>query len=222
MSNAIVKGAYIGSTRLEFNPDNDSINKTKIKKHQFTADTETAGCIGLLAQVALPIALFYSSNDNDNDNAPINLILKGGTNVPMGPHVEYLTQVFRPWLNKFGGDFNLTVVKRGYYPKGGGQIHMKINPISHLKPINVMDCGDIEGISGWSYVAGSIQLNEAYKMADTAKKSLSMQLRDNDVSVPPINIEEYREDRGMAVGNGSGIKYVLIYLLFLFVFYFKF
>ena len=75
-------------------------------KKEFTADTQTAGCIGLLAQVALPVALYIPSDE------PITLILKGGTNVPMGPHIEYLSEVFRPYLNKFGANFDFTLLKR--------------------------------------------------------------------------------------------------------------
>ena len=99
--NAKVIGANIGSTRLEFRP-----GPLQGDKLRFVADTKTAGCIGLLAQVGIPCALFVPTSE------PINLILKGGTNVPMGPHVEYLTEVFKPILNKFGGDFDFSIIKR--------------------------------------------------------------------------------------------------------------
>lgn len=205
MCNASVKGAYIGSTRLEFTP-----NSMKIKNREFSADTQTAGSICLLAQVALPIALFFPPPTDDNNDSSVCLTLKGGTNVPMAPQVEYLTEVFRPWLNKFGGDFDFTVLKRGYYPKGGGEVQLKVKPVNNkcLNGIEVLNCGEvIEGISGWAYVAGSIHLNEAYKMAREAKEGLIENFINNNITpIPPINIEEYREDRGMAVGNGFGIK----------------
>lgn len=101
MCNAQVRGGYIGSTHLEFRP-----GPLNAKKQQFVADTQTAGCICLLAQVALPCALFFPCTDT------ITLVLKGGTNVPMGPHIEYLTEVFKPMLNKFGADFDFIVVRR--------------------------------------------------------------------------------------------------------------
>ncbi|XP_043273462.1 RNA 3'-terminal phosphate cyclase-like [Venturia canescens] len=197
LCNANVKGGYVGSTRLEFHP-----GCLKGQKREFKADTQTAGCIGLLAQVALPVALFLPSEE------PITIILRGGTNVPMGPHIEYLTEVFRPHLNKFGGDFNFTVLKRGYYPKGGGEVHLKIKPIRSLKAIEMMEPGDPTGISGWSYVAGSVNINEAHRMAEDAKRIISDRLATTSIPIPPINIEAYREDRGMAVGNGSGINIV--------------
>lgn len=102
MCNAKVKGAQIGSTSLEFLPDRLNVDG----KCRFMVDTGTAGCICLLAQVALPCALFFPQKD------VVTLILKGGTNVPMGPHIEYLTEVLRPLLNKFGANFDFKVVTR--------------------------------------------------------------------------------------------------------------
>lgn len=43
-------------------------------------------------------------------------------------------------------------------------------------------------------------------MANDAKTVLTNKLVRNNVRVPPITIEAYREDRAMAVSNGSGIK----------------
>ncbi|XP_011312686.1 RNA 3'-terminal phosphate cyclase [Fopius arisanus] len=197
MCNAKINGAYIGSTHLEFYP------KSLSEKREFYADTQTAGCISLLAQVAIPIALFLPV-----DNCPIVLTLRGGTNVPMGPHIEYLTEVFKPCLNKFGGDFDFTVVRRGYYPKGGGEVKFWINPLKNLKPIELINQGRIKGISGWAYVAGSAHLNEAYRMAENTQSSLSTKLKEKGIAVPPINIEAYREDRNVAAGYGSGINVV--------------
>lgn len=49
-------------------------------------------------------------------------------------------------------------------------------------------------------------LQEANRMASDAEKTIIDKLNDKKIPVPPINIETYREDRSMAVGNGSGIK----------------
>lgn len=43
-------------------------------------------------------------------------------------------------------------------------------------------------------------------MAEVTKNTIHKKLTDNNIQVPSINIEAYREDREMAVGNGSGIK----------------
>lgn len=43
-------------------------------------------------------------------------------------------------------------------------------------------------------------------MASDAETIVTNKLMKSNIRVPPITIEAYREDRAMAVGNGSGIK----------------
>lgn len=61
--------------------------------------------VALLLQVALPAALFA--------NAAVTLELRGGTNAEMAPQIDFMTEIFRPNLQKFGATFELNVVKRG-------------------------------------------------------------------------------------------------------------
>ncbi|XP_011645114.1 RNA 3'-terminal phosphate cyclase isoform X1 [Pogonomyrmex barbatus] len=197
MCNAQVQGGYIGSTHLEFRPG--PLNKNK---RTFVADTQTAGCICLLAQVALPCALFFPYND------AVTLILMGGTNVPMGPQIEYLTEVFKPMLNKFGADFDFELMKRGYYPKGGGRLHLHIKPVSNLNAVTLINQGLPIEITMWSYVAGSVHINEAQRMAYDAQAILNNKLIESHIQVPPFTTEAYKEDKTMTVGNGSGINIV--------------
>ncbi|XP_050494138.1 RNA 3'-terminal phosphate cyclase isoform X1 [Bombus huntii] len=196
MCNAEVYGAHIGSTTLEFKPGQLNTDK----KHTFFVDTGTAGCICLLAQVALPCALFLPKKDT------VTLILKGGTNVPMGPHIEYFTEIFRPLLNKFGADFDFKVITRGYYPKGGGEVHLYIKPVHTLKAITLTDPGIPHEIVGWAYVAGVVHFREAHRMANDVKSVLTKGLNKSNIPLPPINIEVYKEDRSVTISNGSGIN----------------
>lgn len=123
MCNAEVRGANIGSTRLEYRPG--PLNKYK---REFVADTQTAGCLCLLAQVALPCALFIPCDDN------VAFILKGGTNVPMGPQVEYLEKVFQPMLNRFGGKFYIKISRRwGTFNLSHLSMNYLLCIISHTK-----------------------------------------------------------------------------------------
>ena len=43
---------------------------------------------------------------------------------------------------------------RGYYPKGGGEIHIKVNPVKQLKPLQLLERGSITRITGRAFVAG--------------------------------------------------------------------
>ncbi|TNN36613.1 RNA 3'-terminal phosphate cyclase [Liparis tanakae] len=73
-----LQGAAIGSTDISLTPG-------KIQSGNHTADTETAGSVCLLLQVALPCALFSDSSSQ--------LVLKGGTNAEMAPQIDYTVKV---------------------------------------------------------------------------------------------------------------------------------
>ncbi|XP_047353777.1 RNA 3'-terminal phosphate cyclase-like isoform X1 [Vespa velutina] len=194
MCSAEVSGAYLGSTHLKFYPK--SLHRYAT---EFEAALPTNGSICLLAQIALPCVLFLPQKSD------ILLILKGGTNVTMAPHIEYLTEVIRPILNKFGADFDFVILKRGYYPDGVGTVHLRITPIRNLNAVNIIDLGILRKISGWAYVTGYISIKEAEKIAIDAKTSLNFKLTKNNVEVPPINIESSKEHRQT---YGSGINIV--------------
>ncbi|CAH2089887.1 unnamed protein product [Euphydryas editha] len=98
MCQAKIKGANIGSTEIEFVPG-------KLRGGHYLADTQTAGSITLLHQVALPCALFADS--------AVTLDLKGGTNTDLAPQIDYTERVFRNLLNRFGADFNMNILRRG-------------------------------------------------------------------------------------------------------------
>ncbi|OQV12156.1 RNA 3'-terminal phosphate cyclase [Hypsibius exemplaris] len=161
---------------------------------EYTGDSITAGSISLLAQVALPCALFASG--------PTTLRLLGGTNVDFSPPIDYIQKVLLPTLKLFGVDADLTVVRRGYNPKGGGEILLKIQPLEHLKPVSLMERGDVIGLHIYSYVAGtlseSISQDSARVAEDAVKKALpGVQLK--------VSKTARKESAADAVGNGSGI-----------------
>ena len=47
-------------------------------------------------------------------NSPVHLDLKGGTNAEMAPQIDFITEVFRPNLEKFGATFDFDLFTRGY------------------------------------------------------------------------------------------------------------
>lgn len=61
--------------------------------------------IALLLQVSLPIAYFC--------NTPVIFHLKGGTNADLAPQIDFITEIFRPNLEKFGATFDIDLIRRG-------------------------------------------------------------------------------------------------------------
>ena len=110
---ARIIGAEVGSTELKFIPG-------KIESLNLTEDVGTAGSISLILQVLIPVVTVSQKK--------VCLTIKGGTDVLWSPSIDYTSHVLREAYSRMGIKFSLKIDKRGYYPKGGGQIRIEINP----------------------------------------------------------------------------------------------
>lgn len=54
------------------------------------------------------------------------------------------------------------MLSRGYYPKGGGEVMVKVNPVKELSPINMTERGTITKIYGRAFVAGVLPYKVEY------------------------------------------------------------
>lgn len=161
----------------------------------YEADTHTAGSISLLIQVSLPCALFA--------NTTTIMKFRGGTNTDMAPQLDYMTEVFRPTLERFGASFDYKLLKRGYYPRGGGIVHIRVQPVHRLEPIVLLDRGTIQRVWGWSFVSGTLSIKIANAMAEAATRELQ-----SAFGLIEVNIESYKENSETSVGSCSGINLV--------------
>jgi RNA 3'-terminal phosphate cyclase (ATP) len=185
ISNGKLNGAEIGSKEITLVPQN-------IISGRFIGDTHTAGSVCLLMQSCVPCALFADNN--------IKLDLRGGTNADNAPQIDYYEHVFHPIVEKFGVSFETQILRRGYYPKGGGELHVTIKPSIELQPIQLLHFGGLKKISGKAFVAGYLPIKIAETMATTAKKLLSKEFKDIE-----IEIEAIKEPDGLTIGVGTGI-----------------
>jgi RNA 3'-terminal phosphate cyclase (ATP) len=121
-----MEGNEPGSSRLSFIP-------MGIRKAECAVDVGTAGSIPLVIQAWLPVALVKGGT----------LEVTGGTEVPLSPTVDYLEKVLVPALGIEEAAITVTVMKRGYYPAGGGVVRVKVQPVDpapiHLK--KEISCG---------------------------------------------------------------------------------
>ena len=118
MSGAEVTGAEVGSTELKFVPG-------KAEKIKMVEDVGTAGSIPLILQVLMPVAAAFRSR--------LDLTIRGGTDVSWSPSMDYVTHVLGKAYSKMGMMFSLEVGKRGYYPRGGGEVILHVSP-SDIRP----------------------------------------------------------------------------------------
>ncbi|TRY76993.1 hypothetical protein TCAL_10206 [Tigriopus californicus] len=194
LSHEIRSGQLSGNTmhsmEVDFIPE-----KLGPKGGQYSADTRTAGAVTLLAQVSLPVLLFA--------DAPSTLDLKGGTNADMAPTVEYYDKVFRPNLALFGAQFDLTVKKKGYFPKGGGHVELTVaHPVRELSPVDLTDPGKVESIEIEASVAGTLPESLAQSMTRAAEVLIKQNLP-SDCRVLTRSFKE-----ASATANGSSIVIV--------------
>ena len=219
MTNASFTGVEVGSTCVTIYNTIKCANELKHKhpssrkkgETRITGPTGTAGSLVLVIQAALPCALFYKKS--------CNLELGGGTNAAMAPQIDYFTEVFLPTIKKIlkpavlgssSKSRNCTefvrcdILKRGYYPKGGGFVRIKVEPIHSIQPFSLVDRGVVAKVKILSWNAGRCPISVAHKMAKYAQARLisnSNECRDSIISISLVNDSE-------AIDNACGILLV--------------
>jgi RNA 3'-terminal phosphate cyclase (GTP) len=149
--NAKIKGLKMKSTDVTFIPG-------KIKGGKYAIDTKTAGSVTLILQILVPIGLFADS--------PLLLVIRGGTAVPFSPTIGYFSYVFSSLLQTVGVDLEIEARRQGFYPKGGGEVMVRIQP-SDLKPISMKDRGPVQRVKAWIFASRHL------KAARVAERMLS-------------------------------------------------
>jgi RNA 3'-terminal phosphate cyclase (ATP) len=162
---AEVEGCSLHSTYLSFKP-------AKIKGGTYDIDIGTAGSITLLLQCLMPAAMHAPS--------PVKLTITGGTDVAWSPPIDYLRYVTLGALSRMGYECELRLVRRGYYPRGGGRVEAIIN-LSTLKKTSFdkNPCNIVEGISHSSGLPAHV----AQRQATSAEKILHEEGYNSSISL---------------------------------------
>ncbi len=193
-ANSIVEGAELHSQTLRFVPG-------KFEPKNITLDIGTAGSVTLLLQSLLPALIVGKKK--------VTLTLTGGTDVPWSMPYDYLKEVFLPQLIRYA-DIKLELIRRGYYPAGGGQLKLTITPKYTLEtrttaePYTLLDPGRLVHIKGVSHASASLQ---HATVAERQASAAQIALKAIDV---PVNITtEYVA----STSPGSGITLYAIFAL---------
>jgi RNA 3'-terminal phosphate cyclase (ATP) len=164
----------------------------------------TAGSTTLLLQISLPLLLFAPC-----PSPASTLTLRGGTNATQAPQIDYTKHVFLPFLRRhFGVDgVDLEIKKRGYFPKGGGEVSVSASPLfggRRLKGMTLMNRGRILFVEGIAHFAG-LPAKVGRDMVEGAMQKLGPFALNSDTQEVPIRIEYKRERNENTTGAGSGI-----------------
>jgi RNA 3'-phosphate cyclase len=138
ITEARTEGSKLGSQEITFFPK-------KIRSGDYQFGVKTAGSITLLLQaILLPLCAAEKTS---------RVILTGGTHVPWSPPFHYLSEVLLPTLRLFGLSSEVTLEKWGFYPRGGGEIQLRINPVHKFRAVSLIDRGPLKRIRGLSAIS---------------------------------------------------------------------
>jgi RNA 3'-terminal phosphate cyclase (ATP) len=139
ISDAETEGCEVGSSALTFRPRG-------LRAGEYSFAIGTAGSCTLVLQTVLPPLLTAAS--------PSVVRISGGTHNKAAPPVDFLARAFLPLLARMGSTVDLRMTRHGFYPRGGGVIEARIDPVQRLRPITLMERGARLNAYAESYICG--------------------------------------------------------------------
>jgi RNA 3'-phosphate cyclase len=183
--NATVEGLEVGSTEVTFQP-------RQRRGGEFDYNVGTAGSISLLLQAVLPPAILAAD--------PVTFRLHGGTDVSWSPPIDYLREVFAPVVATLGPTIEIQQLRRGHYPRGGGQVVCRVAPVRSLTNIRSIEFGGLKEIFGISHcvrLPSHIAERQAVAARDVLRERLGIE--------SSIQTESYPKASDPHLSPGSGI-----------------
>ncbi|KAI3436287.1 hypothetical protein D9Q98_002340 [Chlorella vulgaris] len=139
------------------------------------------------------------------------LDLRGGTDAAMAPPAGYVLHVLLPLLRRLLGIYaELELVRRGFFPKGQGQVVLTVQPLqpgAHLPAIDMTERGAITSIAIRAFSAGKIAPAVAQRLAAAAHKEIQANMQRCGLlsAEVPVSLEVVHEPAERAFGDGCGL-----------------
>ena len=189
VGSAHVTGDALGSTTLEFEPG-------PVAPGHYRFEIGTAGAVGLVLQtIHLPLALKSGGSST--------VVVTGGTHVKKAPSTSFLDRTWRSWMARLGLDLTLEVSRTGFFPRGGGQVTMMVQPAEATRALEVASAAEAgRTLGGFAAVAG-LPEDIALRMARRAEH----RLRENGIRAS-LNVETWPGGPGAVIGLADGSETV--------------
>ncbi|MCD6464572.1 RNA 3'-terminal phosphate cyclase [Candidatus Woesearchaeota archaeon] len=189
---AEVEGGFIGSEELVFKPASSSFNLYHGKKASLHVNIPTAGSVVLVLQALTP-ALAFSQGE-------FSITLKGGTDVPMAPPINFYEHVILGFLKQFNVCKAEVLIKtRGYYPKGHGFVVLKFKSLRQAFNLNLnfTKLEPVTRIVGFSHASMDLKkARVAERQASAAKQFLGK-------AFPEASVKFFTSySQGLSTGSG--------------------
>lgn len=137
-----LEGDKLESEEIRFIPYQIKPKKIKVK-------IDTAASITLILQTLLLPSLFAEK--------PVEIKFEGGaTDTFFSPTFDHFRYIFLKIIEKMGVRTEINLIKRGYFPKGGAELKVKIFP-SQLKPLNLTKRGSLTVLKALSGASTFLQ-----------------------------------------------------------------
>ncbi len=137
-----LEGAELGSSRLRFAPGLPRSGRYRFDVSQVTS---SAGSTGMIFQTILPVLAFAERSSR--------VSLLGGTHTPWSPPINYLQEVFVPAISRMGLVAQITVERWGWYPRGGGIVHARVESRPRISGYDLSERGQLLTVEGLSVVS---------------------------------------------------------------------
>ena len=175
VGDADVHGAAVGARELTFTP-------RAVRAGDYRFAIGTAGSCTLVLQTVLPALMLQKERSA--------LVLEGGTHNPMAPPFDFLERVYLPLLARLGPRVKLTMERPGFYPAGGGKLHVEIEP-APLGGLELLERGPIVRTQATALVC-NLPVNIAERELDLVRRKLRW---------PDDSFEAREDPRAFGPGN---------------------
>jgi len=176
-----VAGLAVGSSTIEFRPG-------VLVPGRFSFDVGTAGSVTLILQALLPVAAAAGG--------PVRVRLVGGTDVRWSPPIDYFGRVFLPLVRRLGAHVDVEVLRRGYYPRGGGIVEVAIEPTQSWSSFVRGEGLEIQRVRGIAH-ASNLPEDVPKRMKHAALRRLH--------GVPDVKVEDRTYRGEEAIGQGGAL-----------------
>lgn len=160
----------------------------RLRGGEFRFDVGTAGSITLVLQALMPVLLCAPESSR--------VIVSGGTDVRAAPPLDYFRHVLLGLLGHMGVQARCRVLRRGYYPRGGGEAEVSIEP-AHMTRLELDEPGRLISIEGFAHVA-NLPLSIAQRMREAALVGLAD-------SGPSARVDAVALGGAEAIGTGGAV-----------------
>ena len=133
-----VEGDQLGSTEVLFRPG-------AVAAGDYRFDVGSAGSCTLVLQTVLPALVLASASST--------VRVTGGTHAKAAPPVDFLQLAFLPLLARMGPRVSIVMEQPGFFPRGGGVVTARIEPVQALVPLHLPERGDWKSGEACAYLA---------------------------------------------------------------------